>query len=137
MIEINLAKFGRRKRYSRAAVIAAAVIAVTGALYFKTAFAPGIYEPPERESSSFAQAPSARKAGKDKRKQWRNPSLRVAGFVSFMDKNFAMLVSGRRALWVEEGDEAFGLKVAKIKEEGIVTRRASGAGGEVFFPFKK
>lgn len=148
MIEINLIGRGKPSRVRRAAapLAAVAVLAAASGLYVKGFGFAGGAEPAEtragkaevrkRVSSSAPDSETA--AGRKVRESAeKTASFKVAGFVSLMDKNFAMLVSSRGPVWVEEGESAFGLRMASIREEGVLAEGGSGAGGTVFVPMKK
>lgn len=103
--------------------------AVVSFPYLKNAGGKTDYEPPaaRAEGGAVAKTPVKRKTAKKR-------PLKVAGFVSFTDRNFAMLVSNGHARWVKQGQSAFGFKIVNIKEEGIFTKKDSTT---VFVPFGK
>ncbi len=94
-------------------------------------------EPRKREDSAKS-SPASEVAEPRKRKQSaKSSSFKVAGFMNFTGTNSAMLVSGGNVRWVEKGENAFGLKIANIKEEGIFASTVAEPGNTVFFPLEK
>lgn len=127
MIEINLIEKPPRS-LARPVAAFVAVAAIAAFVYIKTGEDPV----PSAETRSLvrpsAKQPPARESGRGKK------GLRVTGFVRYAGSEFAMLVSGRKSLWVEKGREAFGGTVSEIREDGVFVSR----GGErEFFPIKK
>ncbi len=147
MIEINLIKTRQKKSASkrRATVLLAAVavsVSVSG-FYLKFGGGAGaeisrtpIEKKVVRKQTSFSAAPKVFSPRKNDR-QTKPAAFKVAGFVNFTDKKFAMVVKGRSARWVEEGDKVFGLRIASIKEGGVLAENVSGTGKTVFVPLRK
>lgn len=128
MIKINLIENPPRS-LARPVAAAFAVAAIAAFAYIKTGETPA--PSPETRSAArpFAkQQPPARESGRGKK------GIRVTGFVRYAGSEFAMLVSGRKSLWVEKGREAFGGTVSGVGEDGVSVSRD---GGTEFFPLKK
>ncbi|MCY4047166.1 MAG: hypothetical protein OXF42_03525 [Candidatus Dadabacteria bacterium] len=130
MIEINLIENPPRS-LARPVAAAVAVAAIAAFVYIKTGETPA--PSPETETRSAArpsakQQPPARESGRGKK------GLRVTGFVRYAGSEFAMLVSGRKSLWVEKGREAFGGTVSEVREDGVFVSRGEGT---EFFPLRK
>ena len=138
MIKVNLIKPDETRKPRRAAILAVLCAgAVISFPYLKREFGPADYESysPHAESVALKKNShsSEKKQSAVKRGAKKYP-LKVAGFVRFADRNFAMLISGGRVRWVETGQSAFGFNVANIGEEGVSTEKGSQV---VFIPFGK
>ncbi|QMU56538.1 MAG: hypothetical protein GKS04_05295 [Candidatus Mycalebacterium zealandia] len=137
MIKVNLIKPDQSRKLRAAVVVALCVCAVLPFSYLKSGSGETV-----REFSGPGPATSAvktfssphKKPAEAKRVSPGKFPLKVAGFVKFADRNFAMLVSGGRTLWVEPGQTAFGFKIAKVKEDGVSAERDLKT---VFVPFGK
>lgn len=133
MIQINLIKPPAR---SFVRLVAAGVAVAAAAVFLYAKIGADSHTPSVSASGGEQRAP-ARPSGK-------TPSagdtprgkkgLRATGFVRYAGSEFAMLVSGRKSLWVEKGQRAFGVTVSDIREDGVLVSR--GAGTE-FFPLKR
>lgn len=129
MIEINLIEKPPRS-LARPVAAAVAVAAIAAFVYIKTGETPA--PSPETETRSAARPsakqPPVRESGRGKK------GIRVTGFVRYAGSEFAMLVSGRKSLWVEKGREAFGGTVSEVREDGVFVSRGEGT---EFFPLRK
>ncbi len=141
MIEINLlenAKSGRKPGKIFYAVAAVAVLAVASGFHLKFGDdpQPRVGKSDINKKTSFSSSSPARKSADKERKKKISRKFKVKGFINLMGKNLAMLVSGREVLWVEKGQNAFGVKIEDIEEKGVFTKTRSGGGGREFFPLK-
>ena len=139
MIEINLSghlKSGKKpgKIFYAASVVA--VLALASGFYIKLS---GDSEP-RQINTGYADktisSPSAHKVTDKERKRKASGRFKVKGFVKLMGKNLAMLVSGRKVQWVEEGQNAFGVEIVDIEENGVFIKTRSGGDGKEFFPLR-
>ena len=129
MIEINLIKTPSRSVFRPLATVCAVAAVAGGVLLYLKTGADSV-PPVKREHSTVSgqKPPSTKKSAASAKKR-----LRATGFVRYGGSEFAMLVSGRKSLWVEKGQKAFGRTVSEIKEEGITVSRGGGA---EFLPLK-
>ncbi|WP_462137631.1 hypothetical protein [Candidatus Mycalebacterium sp.] len=136
MIKVNLIKTGESRKPRRAAIVAALCICLVAVSfpYLKSGFGEADHERPVVTAALKTPSAPHKKQREVKHTSTRKLPLKVAGFVKFADRNFAMLVSGSRVLWVEPGQTAFGFNIAKVKEEGISAEKGSKT---VFVPFGK
>jgi len=139
VIKINFQEKTLRK--SRRAVFIIAFAAITAVLfaYLKKVGILGA-DPAFQKQNGIVHkqvSPPEKTATVHKRKSSGKKDFKVAGFVRFGDRDFAMLISKGRTLWVEEGQSAFGFKIENIEEEGVVAEVGPAADEKVFFPLRK
>ncbi len=134
MIKINFNKRKIRKRRRMAFAIGCVALAATPFAYLKRVEITGAVPALGNQKSVVRSRTSSpeKSSVSYKRKTPAGKNFRVAGFVRFGDRDFAMLISKGRTLWVEEGHSAFGFKIAKIEEEGVFTESGPETDKKIF-----
>lgn len=132
MIEINLMRQHRRTRvFAKPVALVLCAFAAALAVYSVAG-----YRAPTGPALSTEQKASARPAPSTKKPE-RSIRIRAAGFVRLGGAESALLVSGRKAQWVERGQSAFGFVISEIKEGGVLVSAETGRKKPRFLPIRR